>query len=90
MKADFLEIENIGPFVGIHTIDFGKLDEIFLISGKTGSGKSTILDAITYALYGSLPGARNKYDMRQFRSGFCKKSDTSRVNFVFQIHNIQY
>jgi exonuclease SbcC len=90
MKPLYLVIENIGPFVGTHEIDFLKLDEIFLISGKTGSGKSTILDALTYALYGSLPGARGKYDIRQFRSDFCKKTDKSSVDLIFKIQGKTY
>ena len=51
MKPEILKLYNIGPFVGEHEIDFSQLDDIFLISGKTGSGKTTILDAITYVLY---------------------------------------
>ncbi|OJF77439.1 MAG: hypothetical protein BKP49_00135 [Treponema sp. CETP13] len=90
MKPLYLELENIGPFVGSHFIDFTQLDEIYLISGKTGSGKSTILDALTYALYGSLPGARGKYDIRQFRSDFCKKTDKSSVDFAFKIQGKTY
>lgn len=90
MKPEFLRLENIGPFVGKHVIDFTKLDKIFLISGKTGSGKTTILDAITYALYGKLPGARGKYESKQFRSDFCKASDLSKVELEFSLNNEKY
>ena len=40
MKPEILKLYNIGPFVGEHEIDFSQLDDFFLISGKTGSGKS--------------------------------------------------
>ena len=65
MKPEKLTLFNIGPFVNEHTIDFNSLQDFFLISGKTGSGKTTILDSITYVLYGSLPGARKNVDTKK-------------------------
>jgi exonuclease SbcC len=52
-------MENFGPFTGTVTIDFTTLDDIFLITGKTGAGKTTIFDAVCFALYGEVPGGRN-------------------------------
>ena len=48
-----LKLNNFGPFLN-ETIDFRNIDQnqLFLISGKTGSGKTMIFDAIVYALYG--------------------------------------
>jgi len=43
----------IGPYAGAVSVDFASLGDVFLVCGKTGSGKSTIFDAIAYALYGS-------------------------------------
>ena len=40
MKPEILKLFNIGPFVGEHTINFFNLEDFFLISGKTGSGKT--------------------------------------------------
>ena len=58
MRPRRLELENVGPFVGKVVVDFDALGDIFLISGKTGSGKTTVFDSLCYALYGNLPGGR--------------------------------
>lgn len=60
MKLLRMEFEGIGSFVDKTRIDFERLAAagLFLIEGPTGSGKSTILDALVYALYGSLAGAQ--------------------------------
>ncbi|WP_170111179.1 AAA family ATPase [Antricoccus suffuscus] len=49
-----------GPYAGTETIDFDVLsrDGLFLFTGPTGAGKTTILDAVAFALFGQLPGAR--------------------------------
>lgn len=54
MKPCILQLENVGPYRGRHTIDFTRFGDkgLFLITGNTGSGKSTIFDAISVALYG--------------------------------------
>ena len=54
-----LELEGIGPFTGHHTIDFRALGAggLFLMEGPTGSGKTTIIDAIVFALYGDVAGS---------------------------------
>jgi exonuclease SbcC len=56
-----LEITAFGPFSGTEDIDFDALSEagLFLIQGQTGAGKTSILDAVCFALYGQVPGARN-------------------------------
>lgn len=60
MRLHRLEISAFGPFAGEEAIDFDSLAEhgLFLLNGATGAGKTTILDAVCFALYGSLPGAR--------------------------------
>ena len=65
MRIQRLVLEGFGPFAGRQEIDFAPLDEagLFLITGRTGSGKSTILDAICFALYGTAP----RYDGAQAR-----------------------
>ena len=57
MRIHRLEVEGFGPFRDRQTVDFDAFaDEgIFLISGRTGSGKSSILDAVCFALYGNAP-----------------------------------
>lgn len=60
MRIHRLEIQAFGPFAERQHIDFDALTEqgLFLLNGPTGAGKSSVLDAICYALYGSVPGAR--------------------------------
>jgi exonuclease SbcC len=55
-----LAITAFGPFAGLQEIDLDALSSsgLFLIHGPTGAGKTSILDAICFALYGSVPGAR--------------------------------
>jgi exonuclease SbcC len=90
MKPEILKLFNIGPFVGEHTINFFDLEDFFLISGKTGSGKTTILDSITYVLYGTLPGARKNVETKNLRTHFCNEQDLSYVDFTFSINTKIY
>ncbi len=90
MKPLKLHITNIGPFVGSHSVDFSNLDNIYIITGKTGSGKTTILDCITYALYGKLPGARTGTDKRHLRSDFCSSKEASCIHFDFSLNGTTY
>ncbi|WP_164520282.1 AAA family ATPase [Specibacter cremeus] len=55
-----MEIQAFGPFAGREVVDFDALGAqgLFLLNGSTGAGKTSVLDAIAYALYGSVPGAR--------------------------------
>ena len=55
MKPVSIHIKNIGPFVD-EKLDFTQLEEIFLLCGDTGAGKTTIFDAMTFALYGEFLG----------------------------------
>ncbi len=60
MRIHRLEIQAFGPFAERQHIDFDGLTEqgLFLLNGPTGAGKSSVLDAICYALYGAVPGER--------------------------------
>ncbi|GAA5042550.1 SMC family ATPase [Nocardia callitridis] len=60
MKLHRLEMTAFGPFAETTAIDFDALgaDGLFLLHGQTGAGKTTVLDAIAFALYGKVPGAR--------------------------------
>ena len=60
MRPNKLILENFGPFVGKATVDFDNLGEFFLISGRTGSGKTTIFDGLMFALYGETAGHRDE------------------------------
>ena len=52
MRPARLVLENFGPYRGRTVVDFSRLGPVFLVWGKTGSGKTSLFDAMTYALYG--------------------------------------
>jgi len=56
-----LVVTAFGPFAGTETVDFDALgaDGLFLVHGETGAGKTTVLDAVAFALFGRVPGTRN-------------------------------
>ncbi|WP_052862943.1 AAA family ATPase [Streptomyces niger] len=60
MKLHKLTLAAFGPFGGAQTVDFDALSGagLFLLHGPTGAGKTSVLDAVCFALYGSVPGAR--------------------------------
>lgn len=60
MRLHSMTLTAFGPYVGTETVDFDRLsrDGLFLFTGPTGAGKTTILDAVAFALFGQLPGAR--------------------------------
>ncbi|MEU2744726.1 SMC family ATPase [Streptomyces collinus] len=60
MRLHRLTLTAFGPFGGTQTVDFDDLSGagLFLLHGPTGAGKTSVLDAVCYALYGSVPGAR--------------------------------
>lgn len=60
MRLHRLEIEAFGPFGGRETVDFDALSDsgLFLLTGPTGAGKTSVLDAVCFALFGEVPGAR--------------------------------
>ncbi|MBB0231374.1 AAA family ATPase, partial [Streptomyces calidiresistens] len=62
MRLHHLTLTAFGPFAGTERVDFERLaaDGLFLLHGPTGAGKTSVLDAVCYALYGSVPGARQQ------------------------------
>lgn len=90
MRPLRLSMSAFGPFAGTETIDFRALGEnpLFLINGPTGSGKTTILDAICFALYGETTGAeREASEMRCHHAG----GDTlTEVSFEFELGGMRY
>jgi exonuclease SbcC len=69
-----LSIAAFGPFAGTEEIDFDRLSAhgLFLLNGPTGAGKTSVLDAVCFALYGSVPGARQ--DAKRLRSDHAEPS----------------
>ncbi|BCW67594.1 nuclease SbcCD subunit C [Arthrobacter sp. NicSoilB4] len=83
MKIHRLEISAFGPFAGTEHIDFDRLSAhgLFLLNGPTGAGKTSVLDAICFALYGSVPGARQ--DGKRLRSDHAEAAAEPRVTCEF-------
>ncbi|MCM3318703.1 SMC family ATPase [Staphylococcus warneri] len=81
-----LKLNNFGPFLN-ETIDFRNIDQnqLFLISGKTGSGKTMIFDAIVYALYGEASTKNRKEN--DLRSHFADGNSTMQVTFEFELNH---
>ena len=90
MKPISLTIEAFGPYRDSVTLDFNELQNhsMFLISGPTGAGKTSILDAMVYALYGEPSGEVRKTDA--IRSDFAEPHHMTRVDFSFAIGEAQY
>ncbi len=89
MKPLKLEFTAFGSYPGTETVDFGTLTELglYVVTGPTGSGKTTIFDAMAYALYGEVPGARDKGDVR---SQHAHADVTCSVVFHFAVDGVEY
>ena len=83
MRIHRLEISAFGPFAGTEHIDFDRLSAhgLFLLNGATGAGKTSVLDAICFALYGSVPGARQ--EGKRLRSDHADAAAEPRVTCEF-------
>lgn len=88
MKPIQINMKYFGPFED-QTIDFEDVsDSMFLISGRTGSGKTMIFDAITYALYGTLSTSDRAEG--SVRSQFATDDDISSIRLSFEIRGRRY
>lgn len=89
MRPHLLTIAAMGPYAHEVTIDFDELahEGLFLIHGPTGSGKTSLLDALCFALYGEVPGARGDRDLK---SDHAPTSATPRVTLEFTAHGGRY
>ncbi|VXB50655.1 Exonuclease SbcC [Arthrobacter sp. 9AX] len=83
MRIHRLRISGFGPFAGTEEIDFDTLSAhgLFLLNGPTGAGKTSVLDAICFALYGSVPGARQ--DGKRLRSDHAEPGQEPAVSCEF-------
>jgi exonuclease SbcC len=90
VRINRLTIAGFGPYKTAQHIDFDAFadDGIFLITGNTGAGKSSILDAICFALYASVP--RYEGTQQQLRSDYCAPGDPTYVELVFSTAGRQY
>ncbi|MBO0478397.1 AAA family ATPase [Vagococcus fluvialis] len=89
MQPIRLELENFGPYEATE-IDFSMYyaHTLFLISGKTGSGKTTIFDGMMYALYGKTSGGLR--EGKEMRSNFADSENKTKVTFEFKQDNQTY
>lgn len=80
MKIHQVTMTGFGPYRGTETVDLDAFDDdgIFLITGRTGAGKTSILDAITYALFGSVPRYEGSAG-EKVRSDYIGPTDPCRV-----------
>lgn len=92
MKILRVEIQGFGPFPGKEEIDFESFasDGKFVITGRTGAGKSSILDAITFALFGHVPRYGSVSDAT-VRSDFLQESaEPTEVSVEFDTDGARY
>ena len=91
MKPVSVKFQCFGPYMDQQYIDFSALERsgLFLICGETGAGKTTILDAICYALYGKSSGGL-RGDISVMRCALAGKNDETRVEFVFDSGGQRY
>lgn len=91
MKPVSIRFRCFGPYMAEQYIDFSQLEQngLFLICGETGAGKTTILDAMCYALYGKSSGGL-RGDMSVMRCKLAGKNDETLVEFVFDCGTKRY
>lgn len=96
MKPLYLELQAFGPYVEVQRVNFEALSEkgMFLLKGPTGSGKTTIFDAMVFALYGgssgddSTKGGRN--DLTEWRCNQADFHTSTYVSFTFSVNGHKY
>jgi len=85
-----LTLSAFGPFAGTQEVDFGRLEDsgIFLVTGETGAGKTTLFDAICFALYGNASGESRKPGT--FKSHHAAPGDLCWVELIFALRGQVY
>ena len=89
MKPLSLSLTAFGSYPGTETVDFTALSSLglYVVTGPTGSGKTTVFDAMAYALYGEVPGVRESGDIR---SHHADPSVMCSVTFRFEVDGVAY
>ncbi|MEV5147400.1 AAA family ATPase, partial [Streptomyces sp. NPDC052727] len=87
MRLHRLDITAFGPFGDAQSVDFDALSAagLFLLHGPTGAGKTSILDAVCYALYGSVPGARQSGQGMTLRSDHARPGTRTEVRLELTV-----
>lgn len=93
MRIEYLRMQAFGPYVSLQELDFAALGKyhLFLLRGPTGAGKTAILDAITYALYGkSSGGDRGDFEKMRSRLAAPKEKTLVELQFVLRGHRYRF
>ena len=88
MRPIKLTMSAFGSYAGVETIDFEDVGGVFLITGDTGAGKTTIFDAIMYALYDQTSGG--KRDGNMMRSQYASLQTETYVELEFEYKGKNY
>ena len=90
MRPLKITMQAFGPYKNKEVIDFTRLGDrnLFLITGNTGAGKTSIFDAIAYALYGEASGGDR--DFKSLISDFADADTITQVIFEFSLNDKQY
>jgi len=90
MRLHRLRMTALGPYATEQVIDFDRLAQggLFLLEGPTGAGKSTVLDAVTFALYGGLAGADAADD--RLRSHFAAPDAPTEAELEWSLRGVRY
>ena len=95
MRPLVVTMQAFGPYAGVQTLDFADLRGagFFLIAGPTGAGKTTVLDAMAFALYGETSGGGERDGARTgaaMRSDHADPATLTRVSFDFSLGDDRY
>ncbi|CAN5627274.1 SMC family ATPase [soil metagenome] len=92
MKPLFLRLKAFGPFAGQVQVSFDRVLDggLFLIHGRTGSGKTSLLDGLCFSLFGRPSSEEREKDMRALRSDLASAQTMTETELVFAIGNVAY
>lgn len=92
MRPLYLSMSAFGSYAKQTDVDFSLLNKsgLYLISGDTGAGKTTLFDAMTFALYGKASGSVRSENSKRFRSIYAEPSVETFVEFVFENKGVIY
>jgi len=87
VRLHSLRVTAFGPFADAQLVDFDSLgaDGLFLLHGPTGAGKTTVLDAVAFGLFGELPGARGDKDGRRLLSDHAAAGTSPQVELELTV-----